>query len=492
MHMYDIYGDIAKRTKGDIYVGVVGPVRTGKSTFIKRFMELMVLPKLEEPYLKERVTDEMPQSGAGRTIMTTQPNFVPNEAVELELEGGGYAKVRLVDCVGYMVEGAVGHLEDDSARMVRTPWLDYDIPFEEAAEIGTKKVISEHSTIGVVVTTDGTIADIDRENYVKSEERVIKELKDLGKPFVAVLNSAYPQGEGAVSLARELSDKYQVPVLPLNVMEMSAEMLSDLLKTVLYEFPLREVKVSVPDWVLALSDGNWLMESIMENVRDAATKMEKVSDYQHMVEALSENEYMEAPRAGKLELGIGRAEVLADPKKELFYEILGDECGYAIEGDYHLVSIIKELVAAKMEYDRVKDALESVRQTGYGMVSPTMDELELEEPEIVRQGSRYGVKLKASAPSLHFLRVDIETEVSPIVGSEKQSEELLNYLLAEFEGDPAEIWNTNIFGKSLNDLVKEGLSNKLTRMPDEIQNKVQLTLQRVINEGRHNLITIVF
>ena len=492
MEQYDIYHDIAQRTNGDIYLGVVGPVRTGKSTFIKKFAELMVLPHMEDGFARDRFTDELPQSGAGKTIMTTQPNFIPGEAVEIELVDGGRARVRLVDCVGYMVDGAVGHMEENGPRMVRTPWMDYDIPFEEAAEIGTKKVISEHSTIGIVVTTDGSIAEIPRENYVESEQRVIRELKALHKPFVVLLNSTEPTSKETMELASSLAEEYSIPVLPCDMMNLTEQSMHDLLKTVLYEFPLREIRIEVPEWILALSADHWLLQDILGRVKENMGEIERVADYSQMLQQLKESEYIETAKVDTMELGTGCAVLLAQPKKELFYQILGDECGYEILGEYHLVSIIKELVAAKKEYDRVAQALESVRETGYGLVQPSMDELKLEEPEIVRQGNRYGVKLKASAPSLHLLRVDIETEVSPIVGSERQSEELLNYLLSEFEGNPTEIWQTNIFGKSLNDLVKEGLSNKLTRMPDEIQAKIQLTLQRVINEGRHNLFCLVF
>ncbi|MBE5781149.1 MAG: stage IV sporulation protein A [Clostridiales bacterium] len=492
MENYDIYTDIAERTQGDIYISLVGPVRTGKSTFIKRFMELMVLPKVENSFIRQRITDEMPQSGAGKTVMTTQPNFVPNDAVELNLSTGGTARIRLVDCVGYLVEGAMGHMENNAARMVRTPWLDHDIPFEEAAEIGTRKVITEHSTIGIVMTTDGSITDIPRSSYVPVEERVISELRENGRPFVVVLNTVDPKADHIRELAMEMQEKYSVPVMPLNVMNMEAGEIETLLTGVLYEFPLKEIRLNVPDWILALSDDHWLLKSLISDVKKGCSDVVKVADHKKVICALQKNESIDYAAAGVMELGTGRAEICAEPKKELFYQIIGDECGYPIQGEYHLISILKELVSAKKEYDRVKDALESVRATGYGMVRPTMEELDLEAPEVVRQGNRYGVKLKASAPSLHFLRVDIETEVSPIVGSEKQSEDLLNYLLKEFENDPAEIWNTNIFGKSLNDLVKEGLSNKLTRMPDEIQSKVQMTLQRIINEGRHNLICIVF
>lgn len=493
MENYDLYNDIAQRTQGDIYVGVVGPVRTGKSTFIKRFMDTMVLPNMDNPYKKERINDEMPQSAAGKTIMTTQPNFVPNEVVEISVADGVNLNVRMVDCVGYMVPGAEGHTEGDAPRMVRTPWFDYDIPFEEAAEIGTRKVITEHSTIGVVVTTDGSInPDISRASYIQSEERVIKELMDLEKPFVIVLNSANPSSEDAINLRDMLQDKYGVPVLLTDILSMEKEDFEELLKDILFEFPIREARVSLPDWVLALSDDHWLLQSICDIIRESTSQMQKVREYPAIMAALSECEYLEAPTMGTSNLGEGAIEIVAEPKKDLFYKILGDECGYPIEGDYHLVSIIKELVAAKKEYDHVSEALQSVRETGYGVVQPSMDELKLEEPEIVRQGSKFGVRLKASAPSLHMMRVDIETEVSPIVGSERQSEDLLNYLLSEFESDPAMIWSTNIFGKSLHELVKEGLSNKLTRMPEDVQNRMQLTLQRIINEGRSNLICILF
>lgn len=491
MEQYDLYQDIASRTQGEIYFGVVGPVRTGKSTFIKKFMDLMVLPMVENPFKKERINDELPQSGAGRAIMTTQPHFVPNEAAEIDLEGAT-VKVRMVDCVGYLVDGATGQQDEQGPRMVRTPWFDYDIPFAEAAEIGTRKVIADHSTIGVVVTTDGTVTEIPRSSYVQSEERVIEELQQLGKPFVIVLNSLMPQSDDAKSLREALEQKYGVPVLATNVMEMQQADMENLLRNVLFEFPLREVRIALPDWVMALSDGHWLLENVCEHLKNATEQLQKLRDYPLLVEELGTCEYLQPPQLKQLALGQGMAEIAAEPKKELFYQILGDECGYPIESEYHLVSIIKDLVTAKREYDRIAEALQAVRETGYGVVQPSMDELKLEEPEIVRQGNRYGVRLKASAPSLHFMRVDIETEVSPIVGSEKQSEELLDYLLSEFENDPAMIWSTNIFGKSLHELVKEGLSNKLTRMPEETQAKMQMTLQRIINEGRNNLICILF
>ena len=492
MERTDLYRDIAQRTQGDIYVGVVGPCRTGKSTFIKKFIDLMVLPVVENPYKRERINDELPQSGAGRAIMTTQPNFVPNEAVEIDLHEGGSVRVRLVDCVGYLVDGATGQMDEDGPRMVRTPWYDYDIPFAEAAEIGTKRVITEHSTIGIVVTTDGSITEIPRTSYVKSEERVIEELQALGKPFVVVLNSKMPSDPDTLALKEAMQQKYGVPVLLIDVANMQLQQMQQLFSDILLQFPIREIRVELPEWVLALSDDHWLLMSVCDHLREATEEMTRLRDYAQLEEGLSACEYLQTPRVGEVRMGEGVVELIAEPRKELFYQILGDECGYPIESDYHLVSIIKELVEAKKAYDRVKEALASVREQGYGVVQPSMDELKLEEPEIVRQGGRYGVRLKASAPSLHLIRVDIETEVSPIVGSEKQSEELLQYLLREFEGDPTAIWQTNIFGKSLHELVKEGLNNKLTRMPEEAQAKMQMTLQRIINEGRNNLICILF
>ena len=492
MSDFNVYKDISERTGGEIYIGVVGPVRTGKSTFIKRLIDLMVLPNVENPFRRDRINDEVPQSGAGRTIMTTQPNFVPNEPIDLDLPDGGTVKLRLVDCVGYLVEGATGQMDGAGPRMVRTPWFDYDIPFAEAAEIGTERVIKEHSTIGVVVTTDGTITEIPRTSYVKSEERVIAELQSLGKPFVVLLNSRTPETEDARSLRDAMARKYGVPVLLMDVMHMGLLDMENMLSEILYEFPIKEVRLSIPQWIMALSDDHWLLTHLTSHLMDASMSVNKLKDFASLENAMKGSEYLDSVQMGQIALGQGVIQIQAEPNKDLFYKILGDECGYPIEGDYHLVSIIKELVVAKREFDKLSAALQNVQRTGYGVVQPSLDELDLEEPEIVRQGNRYGVRLKASAPSLHIMRVDIETEVSPIVGSEKQSEELLQYLLKEFENDPKMIWKTNIFGKSLHELVKEGLSNKLTRMPEEAQHKMQMTLQRIINEGRNNLICILF
>ncbi len=491
MEKFDVYRDIAERTDGDIYIGVVGPVRTGKSTLIKKIMELLVLPNMENGFKKERAKDEMPQSGTGRTIMTTQPKFVPNEAVEITIKGTANLKVRMVDCVGYLVKGAMGHMEGDGPRMVRTPWFDYDIPFEEAAELGTRKVITDHSTIGLVVTTDGSITDIPRVNYVEAEERVVRELKELGKPFVIILNSKNPSAQETLMLRNALEEKYDVPVLVLDVLNLTVEDIHNILSTVLFEFPLTEIRIDLPKWVQSLDVDHWLVKYIVDYVKDITQDVYRVRDIERVGSREEQLEHIESPKVSNINLGNGKVDIIIDVKPGMFYKILGEECGYQIEGDYQLIGLMKQLAIAKREYDRIAEALRDVRETGYGMVPPSLEELKLEEPEIVKQGSRFGVRLKASAPSLHFIRVDIQTEVSPIVGTERQSEELVKYLLEEFENDPARIWETNIFGKSLHELVKEGLANKLMRMPEDVQFKIQETLQRIINEGSGGLICII-
>jgi stage IV sporulation protein A len=491
MEKFDLYRDIAERTDGDIYMGVVGPVRTGKSTLIKKIMDLLVLPNMDNEFKKERSRDEMPQSGAGRTIMTTQPKFVPNEAVQVALQDNANLNIRMVDCVGYLVKGAMGHMEGEAPRMVRTPWFDYDIPFEEAAEIGTRKVIADHSTIGLVVTTDGSITDITRSNYVEAEERVVRELKELEKPFVMILNSRNPDAEETVKLKSALEEKYDVPVLSLDVLNLTDDDIHNILSNVLFEFPVTEIKLEVPKWVLSLDDDHWLIQYVMNSAKAASADALRIRDVDGFGKAFEESEHMERPKIENINLGSGNAQIKMEAKPGLFYKILGEECGYKIEGDYQLVGLMKELAFAKREYDRVAGALKDVRETGYGLVPPTMEELTLEEPEIIKQGGRFGVRLRANAPSLHMIRADIETEISPIVGSEKQSEELVKYLLDEFESDPSKLWASNIFGKSLHELVKEGLSNKLMRMPEDAQIKIQETLQRIINEGSGGLICII-
>lgn len=491
MDQIKLYQDIAGRCDGDIYLGVVGPVRSGKSTFIKRFMELLVLPNMRGEGNRERAVDELPQSGAGRTIMTTQPKFIPNEAVEVTLRDSASAKIRLVDCVGYLIPGVLGLNEGDESRMVRTPWYDHDIPFEEAAEIGTRKVIQEHSTIGVVVTTDGSVVDMPRSAYTEAEERVIRELKALGKPFIIVLNCKMPDSPEAQRTKDALEERHGVPVHAVDVLGMQLDDVNELLESVLFEFPLREIRIHAPSWLTSLADDHWLGKSVNDSVLPTLENMHRVRDHAMLRQALSDNEYTEDVLPGEINLNDGTVEYRLTMKDGLFYRILGEASGQEIEGEEHLFELMKELVRAKREYDRVADALSSVRTTGYGMVAPAMEELELQEPEIVKQGSHFGVRLKASAPSLHMIRVDIQTEVSPIVGTEKQSEELVKYLLSAFENNREGIWDTEIFGKSLNELVREGLSSKLMRMPEDVRGKIQESLQKIINEGNGGMICIL-
>ena len=488
---FHLYRDIAERTDGDVYIGVVGPVRTGKSTFIAQFMEQLVLPRMPQGPRRERVADELPQSASGRTIMTTQPKFVPSEAVTVSLQENTAVRVRLVDSVGYLVKGALGVSDDDGTRMVHTPWYDQDIPFDQAAEVGTRKVMTDHATIGMVVTTDGTITEIPRGAYVEAEERVVSELKALGKPFVILLNSASPRSAETLSLRDALEEKYAVPVMLLNVKEMQVEDIQNVLESVLMEFPLREAHLTVPTWLGALDTDHWLVSHVLEGVREAGRTSRKMRETDVFDESFADSEYAGEVMAQRTYPGEGRMDFTLPLKDGLFNRVLGEECGREIRGDAHLLSLMKELVSAKSEYDHIAEALHAVRETGYGLVTPTMAEMTLQEPEIVRQGSQFGVKLKAHAPSLHMIRVDIETEVTPVVGTEKQSEELVRYLMDEFENDPQQIWSTNFFGKSLHDMVREGLSNKLLRMPDDAREKVQETLTRIINDGDGGMICIL-
>ncbi len=491
MAEHSIYRDIAERTGGDIYIGVVGPVRTGKSTFIKRFMDLLVLPNIENEHIRSRAVDELPQSGAGRTIMTTEPKFIPNEAVNINLTENASFNVRMIDCVGYCVNGAQGHTEEGQPRMVTTPWFQEDIPFDKAAEIGTEKVIREHSTIGLVVTTDGTICDIPRYEYVSAEERVIGELKSINKPFIILLNSSMPESENAKNLKAQLEEKHQVPVFLFSCADMDMDDINKIMKNVLFEFPLKELGINLPGWIDALPQDHYLKSSIYESVRSAVAGIQKLSHIDSVAPALSENEYIASARIDDISLGKGTVLIQTEAVDGLFYSVLGETTGLDIKNDEELVSMLCALSEAKREYDKIANALNQVRQTGYGIVSPGIEELSLKEPEIIRQGGRYGVRLRASAPSIHLIRADIETEVNPIVGSEKQSEELVHYLLSEFESAPAKIWESNIFGKSLHELVNEGLQSKLSKMPDDARLKIQETLTRIINEGSGGLICII-
>lgn len=486
-----ILNDIAERTGGDIYLGVVGPVRTGKSTFIKRFMEMMVIPNIKDMYDQERAKDELPQSGAGRTITTTEPKFVPNEAVEITTTNGLSLKVRMVDCVGYSVEGALGYEEDEEPRMVRTPWFDYEVPFEEAAEIGTRKVIADHSTIGLVITTDGSISDIPRNAYEEPEERVINELKELNKPFIIILNSVRPYDRETLTLAEELSDKYEVSVIPADVALISVDQMLGILEEVLYEFPVQEVNIKLPRWVDELDEEFWLRESLEDSIREVLNGIRKVRDIDKAIEKLSDIENISYVSLEEMSLGTGTASIDVTVPEELFYRSLSEVSGFPVDGTHDIMRLMKDLSVAKKEFDKVSSALDEVRDTGYGVVTPRLEEMFLEEPELIRQGSRFGVKLKAKAPSLHIIRADITTEITPIIGTEKQCEELVRYMLDEFEEDPTKIWDSNIFGKSLHDLVREGIQNKLHRMPENAQVKLQDTLQRIVNEGSGGLICII-
>jgi stage IV sporulation protein A len=488
---FDIYKDIADRTQGDIYVGVVGPVRTGKSTFIKRFMEIMVLPNIDNSYKKQRAKDELPQSSSGKSIHTTEPKFVPNEAIEINLNEGTKFKVRMVDCVGYIVKSAAGYMEGEEAKMVTTPWYDYEIPFEEAAEIGTKKVINEHSTIGLLVTTDGSITDIERGDYVEAEERVVNELKSINKPFIMVLNSQHPFDPDTVALKKELEGKYDVPVQTMDVLNMKEDDITNVFQRVLKEFPIKEINIDMPEWIEKMDPSHWLKLDFIGLVKDMCSNIYKVRDITKSLESFKDIEFIGKSMVKEINMGEGTARIDLTPRKDLYYKILSEVCEKKIEGESDLLNIVKEMHSAKVEYDKIAGALKEVKETGYGLVAPQLSEMKLEEPEIVKQGNRFGVKLKASAPSLHFIRADIETEISPIMGTERESEEMVKSLLEQFESDPSKIWQSNMFGKSLEILVKEGLQNKLYKMPEDIQIKIQKTLQKIINEGNGGLICIL-
>lgn len=487
----DIYSSIAKRTDGDIYIGVVGPVRTGKSTFIKKFMESLVIPNITSEFRKERAIDELPQSAAGKTIMTTEPKFIPEEAVEIKLSDNAVFNVRMIDCVGYIVPAAIGYIENEAPRMVMTPWFEEEIPFAMAAEIGTQKVIKEHSTIGLVVTTDGSITDIPRDEYCDAEERVINELSEINKPFVIILNCLDPKSSSAQQLASELEDKYSTPVIPVNCLELDEQGISDILRQVLYAFPVKEVNITMPKWITALEKNHWLKSSVISAIRAAAENIKHIRDMTKLTERLSDSEYISGSQISEIDLGKGSAGIKLDFDNELFYKILGEKTGIEIKNDNDLMPLLKDLIAIKKKYEKVENALNEVEATGYGIVMPDIDDLSLEEPEIVKQGGKYGVRLKASAPSIHMMKADIVTEVNPIVGSEKQSEELVMYLMNEFNDDPTKIWNSNIFGKSLHELVNEGLHNKLYKMPVDARLKLQETLERIINEGCGGLICFI-
>ncbi len=491
MEELNIYRDISRRTGGDIYLGIVGPVRTGKSTFIKRFMDTLVIPNILSAEEKERATDELPQSSAGRTIMTTEPKFIPENAVEVSLQDNAVFHVRMIDCVGYIVPSALGYIEDEAPRMVKTPWFDEAIPFDMAAEIGTKKVITDHSTIGLVVTTDGSISDIERSEYEEAEQRVISELQEIHKPFIVLLNSTEPQSETCVQLSRELSEKYGVPVEPVSCADLNENEIKRILARVLFEFPVREIKVDMPKWVSSLEKTHWLRSRLFDVIRQSAQGAEKIREVSGIAEKIAECEYVTRAETEAADLGLGHARLRVELNGALFYQVLGEKTGFEIRDEGNLLDVMTELAEIRKSYQRLRQAYEDVNETGYGIVMPTMDELTLEEPEIIKQGGRYGVRLRANAPSVHMMKTTIKTEITPIVGSEQQSEELVNYLLREFEEDPSKIWESNIFGKSLHELVNEGLQNKLYRMPADARKKMKETIERIINDGCNGLICII-
>ena len=491
MEKYDIYKDIVARTEGDIYVGVVGPVRTGKSTFITKFMEKMVLPNINSKLQRQIATDEMPQSADGKTIMTTQPKFIPANGVKVQFKNKTTANIKLIDCVGYFVEGAVGHEEENKPRLVKTPWSDTEIPFEKAAEIGTKKVIEDYSTIGVVVTTDGSIGEIPRENYINAESRVINELIALKKPFVVILNCKNPQAEQTAKLASEMEDKYGVPVIPINVEEMSSEDISGVMENVLMEFPMLNFDVDLPKWMQALPLEHPIISEIITTLKIASQNAKKMRDYTALNEVFIDNENLYPLELKELNMGKGKMEYVLKAKENLFYNIISNECDEKINDDFELMQYIKSFSEEKKKYSKIKNALLEAETDGYGVVLPTIEEMNLEEPSLVKQGGKYGVRLKASAPSLHIMKVDVSTEVAPIVGTEKQGEDLVNFIMNKFEDNPAGIWETNMFGRSLHDLVNEGLAGKINAMPKEAQSKMRKTLTKIVNENKGGIICIL-
>lgn len=491
MEKYQIYEDIQTRTNGDIYLGVVGPVRVGKSTFISQFMQKLVIPNIENKNVKQRAIDELPQSADGKTVMTTQPKFVPNEAVKITVADKINLKVRMIDCVGYLVSGAMGVSENNKPRLVKTPWSDEEMPFEQAAEIGTKKVIEDHSTIGIVLTTDGSVTDIERANYVEAEERVVKEMKACQKPFVMVLNCKNPNSAESKKLAQSLAEKYDCQIVAMNVAEMKDADVDRIFEKMLLEFPVKSIKVNMPKWLQALSFSNPIIEEIVKEVKNFGNNVKKIGDAKKDTVVFMESDSFDPITFSNVEMGEGIIKFNVIPKENLFYKVLSDACGFEINDDYELVSYIKDLAVAKVEYDKLKDALDQVEQTGYGIVVPSKSEYTLENPEVVKQGGKYGVKIKASAPSLHIVKVDVETEVTPLVGTESQSQDLVAYLSEKFENDPDGIWDTNLLGKSLYSLIDDNIGTKILAMPADAQRKMKKTLGRIINEGKGGVLCIL-
>ena len=486
-----LYKDMAARTGGDIYLGIVGPVRTGKSTFIKRFMDTLVIPNMTDPHRRERANDELPQSAAGRTIMTTEPKFIPEKAAQVTLDGVSNMRVRLIDCVGYIVPSALGYIEEEQPRMVKTPWYEEEIPFNMAAEEGTRRVITDHSTVGLVVTTDGSVTDIPREEYAEAERRVVEELRAIRKPFTVLLNAVDPHAPATCQLARELAQEYGVPVVPVNCQTMTEAEIKEILAALLSQFPVRQVGLVLPRWLLRLRKDHPVRCTVMEAVKKAAVGVERVSQVSALAEGLRPCPYVDGASVEEIDLGQGVVTVTVAVQPELFYQVLGEATGLDIGDEGALMACMLDMAAKCKRYEKIRGALEQAEATGYGIVMPEMEEMWLDEPEIIRQSGRYGVRLRAAAPSFHIMKAEIQTEVSPIVGSERQSEDLVNYLLGQFEEDPQKIWDSNIFGTSLYGLVNEGLHSKLVHMPEDARQKLKVTVERSINEGCNGLICII-
>lgn len=488
--IYDVYNDIKARTGGDIYIGVVGPVRTGKSTFIKRFMDLLVIPNITDVHNKERAIDELPQSAAGKTIMTTEPKFIPKEAAQIQLGDDTMVNIRLIDCVGYMVEGASGHIENEQERLVKTPWFDYEIPFTQAAEIGTRKVINDHSTIGIVITTDGSFGELPRDSYLQAEEKTIAELKKLKKPFIVLLNTNRPYSESTQVLAAEIANKYNVTVMPVNCEQLKKDDINHIMTNILSVFPVSEVDFFMPKWAEMLPDDHWLKEDLIASVKELLKRISLIRDARPEL-MTTESKYVNRFKIDKIEMESGKVKVFVEFDDKYYYNILSDLIGVPIEDEYQLISTIRELANIKGEYEKVSGACYEVRSKGYGVVMPTQDEITVEEPEIMKHGNKYGVKIKATAPSIHMIKANIETEIAPIVGSEEQANDLINYIKRNASENPAGIWETNIYGKSIQQLVQDGITTKINKMTDESQMKLQETMQKIVNDSNGGIICII-
>ncbi len=489
MDSFQVYRDMKARTNGEIYIGVVGPVRTGKSTFIKRFMDLLVLPNMTDEHARERTKDELPQSASGTTIMTTEPKFVPKEAASVRLSDDVEVKIRLIDCVGFMVEGASGHIENDTERQVKTPWFEYEIPFTKAAAIGTQKVIHDHATIGFVVTTDGSVTDLPRENYIEAEEKTVRELKTIGKPFVILLNCKKPYSEETRTLQNELEQKYGASVVPVNCEQMKTEDIHEIMRQVLYEFPITEAEFYIPKWVEMLSREHRIKKDLLEQVRSVMTDLEDVRSIVAK-EMNTDSSYIKDMTVEQIEMDTGKVRIQIRYEQSYYYEVLSELTGTQIKGEYELISTVKELASMREELSSLKDAFTNVKMKGYGVVTPSKEDIRLEEPVIIKQGSKFGVKIRSEAPSIHMIRANIETEIAPIVGSEKQAQDLADYIKKESE-TPEGVWGTNIFGKTVEELVMDGMKNKIAMIGDESQIKLQDSMQKIVNDTNGGLVCII-